>query len=91
MSKQATERSLLSFPCEFPVKVMGVNTDSFEQEIVMIARRHIPDLGEASVRSRPSSSGNYLSVTITFTAQSREQLDQLYLAVNAHPGVRMVL
>jgi len=91
MSKETADSSPLSFPCEFPVKVMGENSDSFEQEIVMIARRHIPDLGEGSIRSRPSRSGKYLSVTITFTAQSREQLDRLYLAVNAHAGVRMVL
>jgi len=91
MSKQADDSSPLSFPCEFPVKVMGVNSDSFENEIVMIARQHIPDLGEGAIKSRPSRSANYLSVTITFTAQSREQLDKLYLAINAHPAVKMML
>jgi len=85
------EDTALSFPCRFPIKVMGLNTDSFENEVAMIANRHIPDLGEAAIRSRPSSSAKYLSVTVTFTAQSRQQLDDLYRAFNSHPDVRMVL
>lgn len=83
--------SALSFPCRFPIKVMGLNTGSFEDEVVMIANRHIPALGEAAIRSRPSSSAKYLSVTVTFTARSRQQLDDLYRAFNSHPDVKMVL
>ncbi len=85
------EDSPLTFPCRFPIKVMGVNAPGFENEIVMIARRHIPDLGEGAIASRASRNARYLSVTITFTATSREQLDALYLDFNAHPMVRMVL
>ncbi len=91
MADPVNRESLLSFPCKFPVKVMGLNSDNFEHDIVMIARRHIPDLGEGTIKSRPSRNGRYLSVTVTFTATSREQLDNLYLAINAHPGVKMVL
>jgi hypothetical protein len=86
-----SKESPLTFPCEFPIKVMGVNSDSFENEVFMIANRHIPDLGEAAIRSRPSSSAKYLSVTVTFTARNREQLDSLYRAFNKHPDVKMVL
>ena len=85
------EESPLTFPCRFPIKVMGVNSDSFENEIFMIANQHVPDLGEGALKSRPSSSAKYLSVTITLTAQSREQLDDLYRAFNNHPDVKMVL
>jgi len=70
---------------------MGVNSDKFENEIFMIARRHAPDLGEAAISSRTSSSAKYLSVTVIITAQSREQLDNLYQDFNRHPDVRMVL
>jgi len=83
--------SPLTFPCTFPVKAMGKNSEGFENEVVMIARRHIPQLGEGAVQSRPSRNGNYLSVTITFTAESREQLDALYTELNAHESVVMVL
>jgi len=86
-----SEESLLSFPCEFPIKVMGVNSDRFENEVFMIANQHIPNLGEAAIKSRPSSSAKYLSVTVTFTAQSRDQIDKLYLAFNKLADVKMVL
>lgn len=85
------EETALEFPCRFPVKVMGVNSPDFEAEIVMIGHRHIPDLAEGAVRSRPSRAGKYLSVTITFTATSKPQIDNLYLALNAHPDVKFVL
>ncbi|HKJ82583.1 MAG TPA: DUF493 domain-containing protein [Mariprofundaceae bacterium] len=81
----------LTFPCRFPIKVMGENTPDFENDIVMIANRHIPDLGEGAVRSTPSRTAKYLSVTIVFEAKSREQLDCLYRDMNAHPNVQMVL
>ncbi len=86
-----SEESLLEFPCEFPLKVMGANTAEFEAAIVMISRQHIPDLGEAAIQSRPSKAGNYVSITITFTATSRPQIDNLYRALNAHPDVKFVL
>ena len=85
------ENQGLTFPCEFPIKIMGLSTDSFETELVMIVRKHVPNLGEGAVKSRPSKNGKYTSVTVTFTAQSREQLDNLYREVNSHPDVRMVL
>ena len=86
-----SEASPLTFPCEFPVKVMGINTDTFENEIFMIANQHVPNLGEAAICSRPSRSAKYLSVTVTFTAKDREQLDNLYRALSKHPDVKMVL
>ncbi len=85
------DASPLVFPCQFPIKVMGENTPGFEAEVVMVARRHIPSLGEGAIRSRPSRNAKYLAITITFTATSREQLDALYLDFNALPAVRMVL
>ncbi len=86
-----SEGSALTFPCRFPVKVMGINSARFEADIVMIVRKHVPDLGEGAVRSRPSSNASYLAVTVTFTAQSRQQLDNLYRELTSHPDVKMVL
>jgi len=85
------DESPLTFPCQFPIKVMGLNSDTFENEIFMIANQHVSNLGEHAIKSRPSSSAKYLSVTVTFTATSREQLDNLYRAFNKHPDVKMVL
>ena len=86
-----SDETNLEFPCSFPVKAMGINTPDFEAEIVMIGRQHIPDLGETAIQSRPSKTGKYLSVTITFTATGRPQIDNLYRALNAHPDVKFVL
>jgi putative lipoic acid-binding regulatory protein len=86
-----SEESALTFPCQFPIKVMGVNSDTFENEVFMIANQYIPNLGETAIRSKPSGSAKYLSVTVTFTAQNREQVDNLYRAFNKHPDVKMVL
>ena len=85
------EESLLTFPCQFPIKIMGVQSPTFETSIVMVARKHIPNLGEGSVKSRTSKTGKYLSVTITFQADSREQLDNLYRELSARDDVKMVL
>ena len=86
-----SEDTLLEFPCQFPIKAMGINSDSFENDIVMIVRRFVPQLGEAAVRSTPSRTGKYLSVTVTFTAQSKSQINDIYRAVHAHPEVKMML
>ncbi|MBI5329846.1 MAG: DUF493 domain-containing protein [Betaproteobacteria bacterium] len=83
--------SLLVFPCAFPIKVMGVNSDVFTQEIVEIVRIHAPDFAAESVQMRASAGGNYLAVTCTIRADSRSQLDDLYRALSAHPGVKVVL
>ena len=88
---KSQETSLLSFPCRFPVKVMGNNNDHFLRDIVAIARSHFAELEEADISSTASRTAKYLSVSVTVTIESREELDNLYRAFNAHPDVRMVL
>lgn len=83
--------SLIEFPCEFPIKIMGARTDSFAQVVVEVVLRHAPDFDAASVEMRPSSKGNYLALTCTVRAVSREQLDALYRELTSHPMVKVVL
>jgi putative lipoic acid-binding regulatory protein len=83
--------SLLVFPCAFPIKVMGRRQVGFAQSIVGVVCRHAPDFDPALLEMRTSSAGNYLSVTATVNATSREQLDGLYRELCAHPMVAMVL
>lgn len=85
------EETLLEFPCDFPIKVMGTRTDDFAQTVVEIVLRHAPDFAAESVEMRVSSSGTYLSVTCTVRATSKAQLDGLYRELTGHPLVRMVL
>lgn len=86
----ATE-TLFEFPCSFPLKVIGRGVDGFEDLVLPIVRRHVPDLDEDAVTSRPSRAGRYLALTITFIAESKEQLDALYCDLGAHERVVMVL
>ena len=83
--------SLLKFPAEFPIKVMGRTADGFAQAIVMVVQKHAPDFDPATVEMRASSAGKYLSLTCTINATSRDQLDNLYRDLTAHPMVTMVL
>ena len=87
----AAQVSLLEFPCAFPVKIMGRTQDGFAQAIAEVVVRHAPDFDAATLEMRASSAGNYLSLTATVNATSREQLDDLYRALVAHPMVAMVL
>ena len=92
MAEQEPNAELcMTFPCAFPLKVMGTNNDTFENEVVMIVRKHIPSLGEGAVSSKPSKTGKYLAITINFTANSKEELDNLYREIHTHPDVKMTL
>ncbi len=83
--------SLIDYPSRFPIKVMGAHQDGFVHAVTQIARQFDPGFDAATVELRPSAQGNYLGVTITVTATSREQLDGLYRALTSHPMVKVVL
>ena len=83
--------SLIEYPSAFPIKVMGAQTDGFCAAMVAIARRFDPGFDARSVEQRASKGGKYLGLTLTITATSREQLDELYRTLCAHPMVKMVL
>ncbi len=83
--------SALEFPCEFPVKVMGQAHPEFVLRITEVVREHVPDLRNSDISTASSRRGNYVSVTVTITATSQEQLDSLYRALNARDDVVMTL
>jgi len=85
------DQSLIEYPSRFPIKVMGANVDGFVHAVVEVARRFDPGFDAATVEMRPSSGGKYLGVTVTITATSREQLDELYRTLSTHPMVKVVL
>ncbi|HWI82547.1 YbeD family protein [Ramlibacter sp.] len=88
---QAPAESLIDYPSRFPIKVMGAKVDGFVEAVTAIARRFDPAFDPASVELRDSKAGNYLGITITITATSREQLDELYRTLSTHPMVKIVL
>jgi len=85
------EPSLIEFPSAFPIKVVGVKVEGFTEAMLAVARQFDPGFDAATLVSRPSKAGNYLGLTITITATSRDQLDSLYRALSTHPLVRYVL
>jgi putative lipoic acid-binding regulatory protein len=85
----STDSSLLTFPCELPIKVLGRNEAAFRDAAIAIVRAHYGE--EHRVAERPSREGSYLSLTITVRAASREQIDAVYSQLVAAPQILMVL
>lgn len=83
--------SLIEYPSEFPIKIMGAMHDGFAQTMVELVALHDPTFHAGKMEMRPSSQGKYLALTVTVHATSREQLDNLYRALSAHPMVKVVL
>ena len=75
---QTPEDTLLEFPCRFPIKVMGRESESFRRVAVELVERHTGSIDEADIVEATSSKGNFVSLTVTITATSREQLDDIY-------------
>jgi len=87
----ARKDSLIEYPSLFPIKVMGEKTDGFVHAVTATARQFDPFFDASTIELRDSSGGKYLGVTLTITATSREQLDDLYRALSRHPMVKVVL
>jgi len=91
MTEEKFSSSVFEFPCAFPLKVFGEVAEDFEELVVTIVSRHVQELESGTVSSRESSGGKYLCVTVTFEAQNREQLDELYMELSSHERVLMLL
>ncbi len=89
--KRPEAAAALAFPAPFPIKIMGRREAGFTSAVIEIVTRHAPDFMPASIETRPSRKGKYVSLTATVNAVSREQLDALYQELCDHPAVVMVL
>ena len=90
-SEGARKDSLIDYPSLFPIKVMGIKVDGYVHAITLIAHQFDPAFDASTIELRESKGGKYLGVTITVTATSREQLDELYRTLSTHPMVKVVL
>ncbi len=91
MASPPDQASLITYPSAFPIKVMGAHVEGFVEAVVRVALQFDPGFDPATVETRPSRAGNWLGVTITITATSRAQLDELYRTLSTHPMVKVVL
>lgn len=85
------EQSLIEYPSDFPIKVMGKQHPQLAQVLTELVLQHDPAFDAATVEMRPSKAGNYIGLTFTVRATSREQLDALYRELHGHPMVSIVL
>jgi putative lipoic acid-binding regulatory protein len=85
------EQSLIEYPSDFPIKIMGLTHDSFTDTMVELVQSFDPEFHAGKLEIRTSSAGKYLAITVTVRATSREQLDNLYRALSGHPMVKFVL
>ena len=85
------QETLIEFPCDFPIKVMGESHDGFTATIVDIIRALSPNFDTGKIEMRASSGGRYTSLTCTVHVTSKPQLDDIYRALTSHPSVKVVL
>ncbi len=83
--------SLIEYPSDFPIKVMGPTHEAFAGAIVEVVVKHDPTFHEGKMEARPSAKGNYTGLTVIVRAISREQLDALYTELSGHPMVKIVM
>jgi len=91
VNKPDDNKPTMEFPCEFPIKAMGLASEALHITVLEIVQRHAPEADEHALKSRPSSNGKYVSVTVTINAKSRAQLDAIYLDLSACKRVLMAL
>ncbi len=85
------EQSLMQFPCDFPIKIIGKNSPVFLSEITAIVRKHFPTTADAAIRHSASQQSHYLAITATIRAHDQASLDALYQELTTHPDIKMVL
>ncbi len=90
MSKQ-TEQLVIDFPCTFPLKVMGLNKDDYPGFVLEIAKKHINGIDKSCLKTRLSKNKKYIAVTLTFLAHSKQQIDNVYLELNASERTKMAI
>ena len=83
--------TLLKFPCRFPIKVMGQDIPEFHPDVLAIITKHAGEISEDDVHTQPSSKGSFVSLTVAITVENRQQLDDVYSALQANEQLMMVL
>ena len=83
--------SLIEYPCDFPIKVLGLSHQGVAQAVAEVVMRYDRNFDASTIEMRPSSGARYIGLTCTICATSREQLNALYQELCDHPQVVMVL
>jgi putative lipoic acid-binding regulatory protein len=82
---------LLTFPTDYPIKVVGRSDPALRARIDAVVLRHVPDITAERVSERASGAGNFVSITYLIIARSREQIIALVEELASSEGVVMVI
>jgi putative lipoic acid-binding regulatory protein len=85
------DETLLEFPCDFPIKLMGRHTLEFQTTVRLLVEKHVGPIDDKAIDSSLSRNGRFVSVTITVSAQSKQQLDDIYQDATDHADILMAL
>lgn len=85
------DRRLIEYPTQFSIKVFGQDEEGFAELVLAIVQNHAPEVGQDALTRRSSRGGKYLAVTVTLTAETRQQLEAIYQELSDHPRVIMLL
>ncbi len=86
-----SEESAIQFPCDFMIKMMGRTEGDFEKNALDIVKQHFPDVDDAHIQKRPSKDNNYISLSVTVLARTKQELDALYQDLSKCKDILMVL
>ena len=89
--KNEEKTSLIEFPCRFPIKAMGRNSNDFKEIVTGIVKAHAELWPDEPIRSAPSKEGNFISITAVIEARSQDQLDAIYQQLTDCDQVMMAL
>jgi uncharacterized protein len=90
-SQGDSTETLIEFPCDFPIKIMGETQPDFTSEIVKTIQTLIPSFDASNIEMRGSSGGKYISLTCSVHVTTKPQLDDIYRALTSHKMVKVVL
>ena len=90
-SQDMNDETLLEFPCDFPIKMMGRDTPEFQATARKLVEKHTGPIDDNAIQSALSRNGRFVSITVTVNALSQQQLDDIYREVTANEDVLMAL
>lgn len=79
----------LDFPCAFTFKVMGLANVDLTSQVLTVMQKLAP--GDYAPKIKPSSKGNYESITLVATVTSKENIEAIYTELGSLEDVRHVL
>ena len=90
-NKGTEQETLIEFPCDFPIKVMGETHADFTSEVIKTIHQLEPSFDASKIEMRGSSGGKYISLTCSVYVTNKLQLDDIYRALTTHPMVKVTL